>query len=92
MSDLSEDPNERARKYLMSFEIAIGKFAPAVEDTMVREHGIRRVSDAITRYFYDARFYLADGKPVTALASIAYAEGLLDALSFLGLAKTDIVR
>jgi hypothetical protein len=35
----------------------------------------------------DARFYLDNGKPTTSLASIAYAEGLLDALKFLNLTK-----
>ncbi len=38
-------------------------------------------------YARDAEHYLGNRKPVTALACIAYAEGLLDALKFLQLAE-----
>lgn len=92
MTDLIEDPNELARRYVTSFETAIGKFAPVNEDTVVKEHEIKRVSDAMGRYLDDARYYLKNGKPVTALASIAYAEGLMDALTFLKLTKISNAR
>lgn len=92
MSDLTEDPNYRASRYLKNFETAIAKFTPTNEDAEVSERAVRRVSDAITCYFDDARYYIKDGKPVTALASIAYAEGLMDALTFLGLTKTQVTR
>lgn len=36
-------------------------------------------------YIKDSRHYLEKRKPVTALACVAYAEGLLDALKFLEL-------
>ena len=36
-------------------------------------------------YYYDAKFYLEDKNDIfTSLACIAYSEGLLDALKFLG--------
>jgi len=54
---------------------------------MVEAANIAKVSDAIHRYLQDARFYLDNGKPTTSLASIAYAEGLLDALKFLTLTR-----
>jgi FAD synthetase len=46
----------------------------------------RRVVDYARRYVADSRYFLETGKPTTALASIAYAEGLLDSLNIMGLA------
>ena len=87
-TETNEDPAERARKYIASFEKALQSSTLAKNDTLARSNGITRVSDTIQRYLRDARFYLQSSKPTTALASIAYAEGLLDALIFLGLAET----
>ena len=92
MSDLSEDPAERASKYIATFEEALQKFSLLEQDATVEATNIARVSDAIHRYLQDARFYLKSSKPVTSLASVAYAEGLLDALTFLELAKTKITQ
>jgi hypothetical protein len=50
---------------------------------------IRRVADSVQRYLQDAEHYLKENRPSTSLTSIAYAEGLLDALLFLELAKSD---
>lgn len=87
-NETNEDPAERARKYIASFEKALQGSILAKNDTLARSAGITRVSDTIQRYLRDARYYLESNKPTTALASIAYAEGLLDALIFLGLAET----
>lgn len=87
MSRPIEDPAERARKYIASMEKALQEYDPLKEGRMVETANIARVSDAIQRYLQDAHFYLTSGKPTTALASIAYAEGLLDALKFLNLTK-----
>lgn len=92
MSEPPEDPTERARKYVENFETAKAKFDPVNQDTIVKTRKINQVRDAIERYLNDARYYLENGKSVTALASIAYAEGLMDALSFLELTKTSNVR
>ncbi len=87
MSELSEDSAERARKYIATLEETLQKLSTLEKDTMVSAVNISKVLDAINRYLQDARFYLKNGKPVTSLGSIAYAEGLLDALTFLELAK-----
>lgn len=92
MSELPEDPTERAWKYIKNSEVATGKFVPVNMDTLVKGDEIKRVSDAIKRYINDARYYLVNGKPVTALASVAYAEGLMDALTFLKLTETNNAR
>lgn len=88
MNNLSEDPSERARKYIATLEKALQQQTPLKESRMVEAANIAKVSDAIHRYLQDARFYLDDGKPTTSLASIAYAEGLLDALKSLTLTRT----
>jgi len=87
MSHPSEDPAERARKYIATMDKALQQHNPLQESIMVDAANIAKVSDAIHRYLQDARFYFTNGKPTTALASIAYAEGLLDALKFLKLTK-----
>lgn len=43
------------------------------------------VLDLARGYVKDARHYAMKRKPVTSLACVAYAEGLLDALKFLEL-------
>jgi FAD synthetase len=92
MSELSEDPAERAQKYMISFERALHEIAPKKTDCLVKILNITRTSDTIERYLRDAHYYLEHDKPSTSLASIAYAEGLLDALKFLGLLEGKTVQ
>jgi FAD synthetase len=87
MSNLSEDPAERARRYIAALEHTLQQFSILNETSTVQAARVMKVSDAIQRYLRDARFYLDGDRPTTSLASIAYAEGLLDALKFLDLAK-----
>jgi len=84
---LSENPAERAERYIESFESALQKNRIMTADSTVKAASIKIVSDALQRYLNDARYYLENEKPSTSLVSIAYAEGLLDALAYLGLAK-----
>jgi hypothetical protein len=84
---LSEDPAERAERYIQSFESSLQKNRILAVDSSVNIANIKIVSDALQRYLKDARYYLENQKPTTSLASIAYAEGLLDALAYLGLTK-----
>lgn len=87
-SELNENPADRARRYISKFERALQSSKPIKNDTLVVSVNIRRVSDTMERYLRDARYYLANDKPATALASVAYAEGLLDALTALNLVNT----
>jgi len=84
---VSESPAERAERYIRSFESAFLRNQILLTDASIKTENIKTVTDAMQRYLKDARFYLENQKPTTALASIAYAEGLLDALMFLGLTK-----
>jgi len=58
--------------------------------TLVEPSNIDKVTDAIRRYLQDSRHYLDQGLATTSLASVAYAEGLLDALKFLELSQPRI--
>jgi len=84
---VNENPAERAERYIRSFESALLKNHILLVDSSIRPGNIKTVSDAMQRYLKDARYYLENQKPTTSLASIAYAEGLLDALVYLGLTK-----
>ena len=78
---MSEDPGERARAYL-------GTVEKDLEGTKAGNNPeVLKVIDYVKRYMADCRYFLETGKPTTALASIAYAEGLLDSLSILGLTQ-----
>jgi FAD synthetase len=88
MTEPSEDPAERAQAYIVSFERALHELVPKKKDSLVRNLNITRISDTIERYLKDAHYYLEHDKPSTSLASIAYAEGLLDALKFLELVES----
>ena len=85
---LTEDAAERAERYIQSLDRALQKNLIVTCDSVVKSSSILRVSDAIARYLGDARHYLKNQKPTTSLVSIAYAEGLLDALMFLELTKS----
>ena len=80
---MNEDPGERARTYLAAME-RILKLAEAVSNP-----DAIRVVDYAKRYVADSWYYLETGKPTTALASVAYAEGLLDSLSIIGVADLE---
>jgi FAD synthetase len=90
MSELNEDPASRARRYIASLTAELEKTSTIQEDIVVNRSNIDRVTDAIRRYLQDARHYLDQGRATTSLASVAYAEGLLDALTFLELAQPRI--
>lgn len=76
---MSEDPGERTRTYLVTIEKSL-KLAEATSNP-----DALRVVDHAKRYVADSKYFLETGKPTTALASVAYAEGLLDSLSIMGL-------
>ena len=77
---MSEDPGERTRTYLVTIEKSL-KLAEATSNP-----DALRVVDHAKRYVADSKYFLETGKPTTALASVAYAEGLLDSLTIMGVA------
>jgi FAD synthetase len=90
LSAINEDPASRARRYIANLTAELEKTSTIPESILVKASNIDRVTDAIRRYLEDARHYLDEGRATTSLASVAYAEGLLDALIFLELAQPRI--
>ena len=87
MSSLNEDPGSRARRYIENLTAELEKTSTTKDTALVKTSSIDRVTDAIRRYVQDARHYLDQGRATTSLASVAYAEGLFDALKFLELTQ-----
>lgn len=71
-------------KYIRVVELALGELTPR---SGASHPGVGSVIDAANRYLADAKYYLNNGKKATALASVSYAEGMLDALKILGFAR-----
>jgi len=82
----------------MSLEALVTKYISSAEkvlDEMQRIDGVVTVDEAcvdeilgyVTAYLEDAKYYKAQKKFETSLTSVAYCEGLLDALRLLGAVK-----
>lgn len=84
---MNEDAGERARRYVANVEKAISSATWTSMPTTVTADDARSILDSVKRYVSDTIYYLDEGKPITALASISYAEGLLDAIKFLRIAE-----
>lgn len=83
---MREDARERAEKYLQNTSRSFERLKMTSESAIsfpLRD----RVLELALSYEKDSKHYLSDNMPVTALACISYAEGLLDALKFLKLAE-----
>ena len=73
----------KTRRYLDSIGIVLS----SLNDTKISDltNDALFVLDKVNRYVKDARYYLEKGNSSIALASVSYAEGLLDALKFLNI-------
>jgi len=82
-----ERAGERAAKYLETASRSLRILKKKKSETPVPPSLSDHVLELARGYTRDAQHYVDNRKPVTALACIAYAEGLLDALKFLQLAE-----
>ena len=73
-------------KYIQKTEAVFKKMKMA-EKSVLDPSKVDEIVDEAKRYLEDAKYYLKKGKPETSLASVAYSEGLLDALRMLGLVE-----
>jgi len=71
-------------KYIRSAEGAFEEIGDVADTIQLDESGVKRVFDSAKRYLEDAKYYQQKGKLETSLTSVAYCEGLLDALRLLG--------
>ena len=79
----------------MSLEALVSKYIASAEKVLLemqRSHGsltineasVSKIVDYVADYLADAKYYKAQRKLETSLTSVAYCEGLLDALRLLG--------
>ncbi len=80
---MGEEACERAERYIEGAVRALASVRRALGQ------GYERLLDAASRYIEDADYYLSKGDCDTALAAVSYAEGLLDALKYLGVVEPE---
>jgi FAD synthetase len=76
-----------AAKYIEKTERALRELEITQKPVCLDPMRMDEVVDEAKRYLDDAKYYLGKGEDETSLASVAYSEGLLDALRMLGLAR-----
>jgi FAD synthetase len=75
---------ELVTKYIRGAERVIKEIGEIPADVHLNEEEAKTVFDWAKRYLEDAKYYQKEGKLETSLTSVAYCEGLLDALRLLG--------
>lgn len=83
---MTETPYEKTRKYLASIETVLSRIEITKVSSNIDAKFVQSIVATAKSYVEDAKHYLEE-KPSTALAAVSYAEGLLDALRLLGVAK-----
>jgi len=74
-------------KYIASAEKVLNELQRIRAQVSVSEEDVAKVLRWASNYLEDAKYYKAQGKFETSLTSVAYCEGLLDALRLLGAVK-----
>jgi len=74
-------------KYVASTEHALKKMETVENPINVEAEDIGKVVEYVKAYLKDAKYYRDKKKFEVSLASVAYCEGLLDALKLLGAIK-----
>jgi len=74
-------------KYIVSAEKVLSEMQRSNGSLTINEASVSRVVDYVAAYLADAKYYKAQKRFETSLTSIAYCEGLLDALRLLGAVK-----
>ena len=74
-------------KYISSAEKVLKELQQTKVSISVTEEAVGNILCWASDYLEDAKYYKAQGKFETSLTSVAYCEGLLDALRLLGAVK-----
>jgi len=74
-------------KYIISTEKVLKEIQRTKDLITVTEECVDNVLGYVKAYLEDAKYYKAQKKFETSLTSVAYCEGLLDALRLLGAVK-----
>ena len=75
---------ELTLKYISKTEEVFRRLRMTQKFEGVTSEDVRNVVEEANRYLNDAKYYMERKKLETSLASVAYCEGLLDALRMLG--------
>jgi FAD synthetase len=73
-----------ASKYIISTERVLKQIKQRGNPLIVTKEAVSNILTYVNNYLQDAKYYKAQKKLETSLTSIAYCEGLLDALKLLG--------
>ncbi len=74
-------------KYISSAEKVLKELQKTKPPISVSEESLANILSWASDYLEDAKYYKGQGKLETSLTSVAYCEGLLDALRLLGAVK-----
>jgi hypothetical protein len=74
-------------KYIDSAEKVVGEMQRVQGPITVSEERVHSVLEYVSAYLRDAKYYKAQKRFETSLTSIAYCEGLMDALRLIGAVK-----
>lgn len=80
---------ELVSKYIASTEHVFSEMKITKASLSVNAEGINEIVQSAKAYLEDAKYYRDKGKFDVSLASIAYCEGLLDALKLIGAIKVN---
>ena len=78
---------ELVSKYIQNTERVFAEMKLSPDAVHVDREKARDIVDVAKRYLEDAKYYRDRKQFETGLASVAYGEGLLDALRLLGIAE-----
>jgi FAD synthetase len=74
-------------KYIASTEKVLKEMQQTEGSISVAKESVNSILSYVTAYLEDAKYYKAQKRFETSLTSVAYCEGLLDALKLLGAVK-----
>ena len=78
---------ELVTKYVRNTERVLTQMRVVQNPVTIDQEKIREIIETAQHYLEDAKYYREKEKLETSLAAVAYCEGLLDALRFLGMAE-----
>jgi len=78
---------ELTSKYIRNTELVFKELRLAQDVVVIDEGKIKGIVENAKRYLDDSKYYEKANKLETSLASVAYCEGLLDALRLLGVVE-----
>ncbi len=82
---MKEDAAERSAQYVEKASQSLKRLKLRNSLATASSSNIEHVLELAREYVKDAKHYADEKKPVTSLACVSYAEGLLDAMKFLEL-------